>query len=125
MPSRESKRKTGPRSGKKRKTGRAATKKGEAAGPSVTVQFSHECDEDEQLGNIHRLIGKKHIASMEQVFPGEKDPELGTLVVLTLDESAPVEETIDTLNADDEIEIAHVAAERKPQRSIGRNKNGK
>ncbi len=123
MPSTISNRNTGARSKKKRKANWNTTRTNETLNPNITVQFSTACDENEQLENLQRLIGRKFIKSMEQVFPGENDLDLGTLVVVTLRKSVPIENAIEILNADDEIKIAHPAEERKPQKSMMRLKN--
>ncbi len=68
----------------------------------------------EQQRSIRDLVGKELVGA-EPVFGDSDEPELATLFEVRVRRGADVQRVIDRLLKDDEVEYAHVPAERRPK----------
>lgn len=79
----------------------------------VIVKFRQMRALSERQRSIRALVGKDLIEA-EALFPDSDEPELATLYEVRLREDVNVKRVVENLLQDDEVEYAHVPAERGP-----------
>lgn len=62
---------------------------------------------------VNGVLGANVFDQVEQMFPGESDPELSTLYVAKTSKDRDLNNLVTQLAAADEIEYAHVPASRQ------------
>ena len=82
--------------------------------PVLIVKFQRFADQTERCTKLLELAGDES-ASVEPLFPGEEEPELGSLFQLTVDARTDLKGLLAALDREDEVEYAHEPATRRPQ----------
>lgn len=81
----------------------------------VVIKFKSDAIKSGPMASdlINGVLGADVFDQVEQMFPGESNPELSTLYVATTSKNRDLNSLIAQLAAADEIEYAHVPANRQ------------
>ena len=83
-------------------------------GPLIIVKFRNMAPQSERCEKLLTLVGND-LEVAEPLFPGEEEPELGSLFQVKLRDRSNVPDVLGQLSVEQDVEYAHEPAERRPK----------
>jgi hypothetical protein len=81
---------------------------------TVIVKLKNLIPPERGLAQMRTLVGKENLATAQQLFPGDSEPETASILELTLRDSAEVGKVLTKIRKAAEVEYAHEPSDRKP-----------
>jgi hypothetical protein len=81
---------------------------------TVIVKLKNAVPPKRGLARIRALVGSKDLAAVQQLFPGDREPETASILELRVHDSVAIDEVLAKIRDAGEVEYAHVPSERKP-----------
>jgi hypothetical protein len=81
---------------------------------TVIVKLKNQVPPERGLARIRALVGNTDLATAQQLFPRDREPETASILELRVHDSVEMGKVLARIRESAEVEYAHVPSERKP-----------